>query len=92
MIFLSQGLIVASLGTFIGILLGYILCFGFMYLQERYSLISGSVYKIDKILTEVRFVDLLVICVSTQMICLIAAYFPAFKGSQLEVVEGLKNG
>ncbi len=92
MIFLSQGLIVATLGTFIGTLLGYLLCFGFMYLQEHYSLISGSVYKIDKILTEVRLVDLLVICISTQLICLIAAYFPAFKGSQLEVVEGLKNG
>lgn len=92
MIFLSQGIIVGSLGTVIGIVLGYALCFGFMYLQEHYSLISGSVYKIDKILTEVRLVDLLVICVSTQVICLIATYFPAFKGSQLEVVEGLKNG
>ncbi len=92
MIFLSQGIIVGTLGTVIGIVLGYALCFGFMYLQEHYALISGSVYKIDKILTEVRLVDLLVICVSTQVICLIATYFPAFKGSQLEVVEGLKNG
>ncbi len=92
MIFLSQGIIVGTLGTVIGIVLGYVLCFGFMYLQEHYALISGSVYKIDKIFTEVRLVDLLVICVSTQVICLIATYFPAFKGSQLEVVEGLKNG
>lgn len=92
MIFLSQGVIVGSLGTIIGILLGYTMCFGFMYLQDHYSLISGSVYKIDKILTEVRLVDLLVICLSTQLICLVATYFPAFKGSQLEVVEGLKNG
>ena len=92
MIFLSQGVIVGTLGTVIGIVLGYVLCFGFMYLQEHYALISGSVYKIDKIFTEVRLVDLLVICVSTQVICLIATYFPAFKGSQLEVVEGLKNG
>lgn len=92
LIFLSQGMIVGSLGTVIGILLGYGLCFGFMYLQDHYSLISGSVYKIDKILTEVRFIDLFVICISTQFICLVATYFPAFKGSQLEVVEGLKNG
>lgn len=92
MIFLSQGMIVGALGTVIGILLGYSLCFVFMYLQEHYSLISGSVYKIDKIYTEVRFIDLLVIGLATQLICLVAACFPAYKGSQLEVVEGLKNG
>jgi lipoprotein-releasing system permease protein len=91
-IFMSQGLIVGTLGTLIGIVLGYDLCFGFMYLQEHYALISGSVYKLDKIYTEVRIIDLLVICITTQAICLIATYFPAFKGSQLEVIEGLKNG
>lgn len=92
MIFLSQGLIVGAMGTVIGIVLGYDLCFGFMYLQEHYALISGSVYKIDRIFTEVRFIDLFVIGMATQLICLIATYFPAYKGSQLEVVEGLKNG
>lgn len=91
-IFLSQGLIVATLGTLFGVLLGYLLTFGFMYLQEHYSVISGSVYKIDKIYTKIRFIDLFSICLSTQLLCLIASYFPAFKGSQLEVIEGLKNG
>lgn len=92
MIFISQGLIVGLLGTVIGVILGYDLCFAFMYLQEHYALISGSVYKIDKIYTEVRVVDLLVIFLATQVICLVATYFPAYKGSQLEVIEGLKNG
>jgi lipoprotein-releasing system permease protein len=91
-LFLSQGLIVGTMGTVIGVILGYDLCFGFMYLQDHYALISGSVYKLDKIYTEIRWLDLLVICVTTQVICLIATYFPAFKGSRLEVVEGLKNG
>lgn len=92
LIFLSQGLIVGTLGTIIGVILGYDLCFMFMYLQDHYALISGSVYKIDKIYTDIRYVDLLIICGATQLICLVATYFPAFKGSQLEVVEGLKNG
>lgn len=91
-IFLSQGIIVATLGTSAGIALGYLLCYGFMYLQDHYSLISGSVYKLDKIYTQVRWVDLFVICFATQVICLIASYFPSYKGSQLEVIEGLKNG
>lgn len=92
MIFLSQGLIIGTLGTVLGMLLGFSMCFGFMFLQDRYALISGSVYKLDKIYTEVRYIDLLAICLVTQIICLIATYFPAYKGSQLEVIEGLKNG
>ena len=92
MIFLSQGVIVGSLGTFIGIVIGYGLCYSFMFLQDHYALISGSVYKLDKIYTEVRLTDLLAICVTTQLICLLATYFPAYQGSRLDVIEGLKNG
>jgi lipoprotein-releasing system permease protein len=91
-LFLCQGVIVGTMGTVIGVIIGYDLCFGFMYLQDHYALISGSVYKLDKIYTDIRWLDLLVICLTTQVICLIATYFPAYKGSRLEVVEGLKNG
>lgn len=91
-VFMSQGVIVATAGTLLGITFGYILCFGFMFLQDHYALISGAVYKIDKIYTEIRLLDLFVICLATQLICLLATYFPAKKGSALEVVEGLKNG
>lgn len=91
-VFMSQGVIVAALGTVLGTILGYLLCAAFMFLQEHYSLISGSVYKIDKIYTQIRFIDLFVIALSTQLICILAAYFPAVKGGKLDVVEGLKNG
>lgn len=92
LIFMAQGLIVGAIGTILGIVIGYDLCFAFMYLQDHYALISGSVYKLDKIYTDVRFWDLLVIGLTTQLICLLATYFPASKGSKLEVIEGLKNG
>lgn len=92
LIFMCQGLIVGTLGTLIGIIIGYDLCFAFMYLQDHYALISGSVYKLDKIYTDIRLLDLVIITLTTQFICLLATYFPAYKGSQLEVIEGLKNG
>lgn len=90
-IFLGQGLIVGLAGTTLGFLLGYLLCLGFMFLQNHYALISGSVYKVDKIQTQIRWTDLSVIGIATLVICLIATYSPAVKGSELEVVEGLKN-
>ncbi len=91
LIFLGQGFIVGVLGTALGFFIGYLLCLGFMFLQNHYALISGSVYKIDKIQTQIRWVDLSIIGLSTLVICLIATYSPAKKGSELEVVEGLKN-
>lgn len=91
-VFLGQGLIVGASGVFLGVVLGYILCLGFMFLQNYYSLISGAVYKIDRIDVQIRILDLLIISFSTVAICLVATLFPAIRGSQLEVIEGLKNG
>lgn len=91
-VFLGQGLLVGLGGVVFGVLLGYLLCLGFMFLQNYYSLISGAVYKIDRIDVQVRALDLLVISFSTIFICLLATLSPAIRGSQLEVVEGLKNG
>jgi lipoprotein-releasing system permease protein len=91
-VFVGQGLIVGAGGVLLGFLLGYLLCLGFMFLQNYYSLISGAVYKIDRIDVQVRVLDLLVISGSTIFICLLATLSPAIRGSQLEVIEGLKNG
>lgn len=90
-IFLGQGFIIGLLGTGLGFIIGYMLCLGFMFLQNHYALISGAVYKIDQIQIQIRWLDLLAISLSTLFICMLATLSPAFKGSQLEVVEGLKN-
>ncbi len=91
-LFIGQGLLVGIAGTLAGFLLGFILCLVFAVLQNRFNLISGSVYKIDEIGLQIRFLDLALIAVSTTLLCFFATLSPAIKGSQLEVVEGLKNG
>ena len=91
-VFMGQGLIVGVSGVLAGFILGYLLCWGFMFLQNYYSLISGAVYKIDQIQVQVRWIDLLAISFSTIVICLLATYSPAVRGSRLEVIEGLKDG
>lgn len=91
-LFIGQGLLVGVTGTILGYLLGFILCLGFMFLQNHYSLISGSVYKIDSIEIQIRFIDLFIIGCATLLLCFLATLAPATKGSRLEVIEGLKNG
>ncbi len=91
-LFIGQGILVGLIGTIAGYILGLGLCFGFMILQNRYSLISGAVYKIDKIEVHLRAIDMMMIGVSTIALCFFATLAPAIKGSRLEVIEGLKNG
>lgn len=91
-LFIGQGLLVGLTGTVIGYILGFLLCLGFMFLQNHYSLISGSVYKVDSIDVQIRAVDLLLIGASTLFLCFLATLAPAIRGSRLEVIEGLKNG
>ncbi|MBC7467426.1 MAG: ABC transporter permease [Bdellovibrio sp.] len=91
-LFIGQGLLVGMVGTAIGYVLGFLLCLGFMFLQNHYSLISGSVYKVDSIDIQIRFIDLIVIGCSTLTLCFLATLSPAIRGSRLEVIEGLKNG
>lgn len=90
-LFLIQGFIVGTLGTFLGFAIGLILCWSFMFLQKHFSLISGSVYKIDRIDVSINFMDFIVIYIATMVACLLAAYYPAKKGASLQIVEGLKE-
>jgi lipoprotein-releasing system permease protein len=90
-LFLIQGFIIGTVGSFLGFVLGLLLCLGFMFLQTKFSLISGSVYKIDRIDVSVSAIDFLIIYLSALSACLLAAYLPAQKGASLQIVEGLRE-
>jgi len=90
-LFVMQGAIVATLGCLCGFVVGYVLSRGFMFLQSQLPLISGAVYKIDRIDVSISFVDFIIIYFATLVACLLATYPPARKGSELQVVEGLKQ-
>jgi len=86
-----QGLILGGLGSFLGLLLGFIFCGGFLFLQKKFHLIQGGVYKLDFIYVQVRWTDLLAIVSTTFLICFVATLAPALRGARLTTVEGLKN-
>lgn len=90
-LFSIQGLLLGFCGLILGYILGLIFCYLFIFLQTRFNLISGSVYKLDFIDFTVRFQDLLVISVATLLICFLATLAPARKGAELEPMEGLRH-
>ncbi len=91
-LFSIQGLMVGVCGLFLGTVLGFILSVIFGWIQGSLSLVSGSVYKIDGIDVQIRFVDLSAVWIATLIICFIATLAPARRGSMLNPVEGLRNG
>jgi len=90
--FSVQGLLMGGLGLTLGTIFGLFLCLGFTVIQNSLGLLSGSVYRIDSIQVEVRFVDWLFIAIATMVICFVATLAPALRGSKLNPVEGLKYG
>ncbi len=90
-IFLFQGFLIGSLGTVFGFIFGYMLSILFMYLQSKYGLLPGAVYKLDKIVVQFSLNDFIIIYFSTLMTCLLASYFPAKQASQLTIIDGMKK-
>ncbi|GIL17722.1 MAG: transporter [Oligoflexia bacterium] len=85
-----QSLVLGGIGCGLGVGVGVLLCFGFSWLQTEFGIIPGSVYKVDHIDIEIRFLDVFIIIVTTLLICYLASLAPAKKGARMTTVEGLR--
>lgn len=90
-IFIIQGFLIGTFSTIMGFLFGLILCYGFQWLQSRFGIISGSVYKLDRIDIQISFIDFIYIYVATLASCIAASYYPAKKASELSIVDGFRT-
>jgi lipoprotein-releasing system permease protein len=90
-IFCWQGLLMGALGLLGGLILGLALCFIFGWVESKYGLLPGSIYKVDRIDLSLRIEDALAISSVTLFICFLATLAPAVKGASLSPIEGLKN-
>lgn len=90
-IFILQGFIIGTLGTVSGFILGFLLSLGFMWLQSHFNVIPGAVYHIDRIDVQISLIDFLMIYVATLTACILASYYPAKRGSELLIVDGMKK-
>jgi len=87
-IFMAQGVLIGVLGTFIGLVLGYLLSFA----GAHYHLISLSaeVYSIDYVPFSPRMIDGLLVAVVSIGVSLVATIYPAISAARIYPAEALR--
>ena len=88
-LFLVQGLMIGGFGTVIGGGAGALTAWG---LKEFGLWIPDDVYYIDSLPVHLEGADVLMVVLAALLIVWDFAVFPALRGSQLQPVEGLREG
>ncbi|MFC2149875.1 FtsX-like permease family protein [Calditrichota bacterium] len=87
-IFLFEGLIIGTIGTFAGLLVGYSLCWA----QATYKFfgLPGDVYLLNYLPIRMQGIDFLVIAVVSLGLTLLATVYPANRAAALDPVEAIR--
>ncbi|MBU1627209.1 lipoprotein-releasing ABC transporter permease subunit, partial [bacterium] len=87
-IFIFEGLIIGLVGTLIGLILGVSIC----YVCDTYKLISlpADVYTITHLPFKMVLSEVVIIVISSMIICFLATIYPSLQASRLDPVEALR--
>ncbi|MCA9732173.1 MAG: lipoprotein-releasing ABC transporter permease subunit [Deferribacteres bacterium] len=87
-IFVYEGLVAGSIGTVLGLILGYAVCF--LQLKTKFIALPGDVYIINAIPIEFHWLDGVAITVASLLISYVATLYPSYKASKLDPVEAIR--
>lgn len=87
-IFMYEGLMIGIIGTFAGLILGYLVC----YLQINYNIypLDPTQYKIDSLPIELRVSDFFFISGVSMLLTFLASYFPAKRAAKVNTIDAIK--
>ncbi|HCY77607.1 MAG TPA: hypothetical protein DHV28_16975 [Ignavibacteriales bacterium] len=87
-IFMYEGLMIGLIGTGLGVLLGYFICF----LQIQYNIypLDPTQYKINSLPLEIRFWDFIFIAGASLFLSFIASLIPAKRASKVDALQAIK--
>ncbi|MEO8231568.1 MAG: FtsX-like permease family protein, partial [Ignavibacteriota bacterium] len=87
-IFMYEGLMIGLIGTGLGVLLGYFICF----LQIQYNIypLDPTQYKIDSLPLQLRLSDFFVIAGASILLSFIASLIPAKRAAKVDALQAIK--
>ena len=86
-IFMSEGVIIGSIGTVFGVVTGLITVLGLLWFGVR---LDPDVYYVDRLPISVDPVDYTLVAVAAMVITTIATIYPAVAASRLRPVDGIR--
>lgn len=95
-IFVFQGAIIGVIGTLLGLAFGLLLAYNVTdlvdFIQKLFNVefISKDVYFVGYVPSEIRSMDVTVICLSSLFMSFIATIYPAFKAASIQPAEALR--
>jgi lipoprotein-releasing system permease protein len=89
-IFMLEGLIIGSIGTVLGLGLGFILT----GLLKRYEFIKlpSDVYYISTLPVKIESLDVVLIAGATMIISFLATLYPSWQAARMDPVEAIRYG
>ncbi|MGI9549453.1 MAG: ABC transporter permease [Bdellovibrionales bacterium] len=88
-LFLLHGLVLGVVGVGLGLLLGWGICYGLIFLQDQFHFIPEQVYQVNTILLEWKLKDFLFIGISSFVVIFVSSLSPAKKAYKMSVTKGL---
>ncbi|MBU4013377.1 MAG: lipoprotein-releasing ABC transporter permease subunit [Proteobacteria bacterium] len=89
-IFVFKGIVIGSIGTILGVSLGFILCTVLKYYQ--FIELPGDVYYITTLPVKLELLDVVMIASAAMAISFLATLYPARQASKLDPVEAIRYG
>ncbi|MFO7448098.1 MAG: ABC transporter permease [Ignavibacteriaceae bacterium] len=87
-IFMFEGLLIGIAGTFLGVMLGYLVCF--IHLQYNIYPLDPTQYKIAALPLELRVSDFFYITGVSILLSFLASLFPAKRAAKINPLEAIK--
>ncbi len=87
-IFVYQGLLSGLIGTALGCLLGYVLCWSQLHYQ--WFSLPSDIYFINSLPVEMKVLDFLLIGFAGVALCFIATIYPSWAASKLDPVQAIR--
>lgn len=87
-IFMYEGLMIGIIGTSLGVVIGYFICF----LQLQYNIypLDPTQYKISSMPLELRISDFFYITGISLLLSIIASYIPAKRAARVDALQAIK--